>query len=176
MGINKRIIGQMNTNHIPLMKAQAGNENDGYCFENDFVWVKEQSADKKWSRIQKIDGRIGWVETKYIDINTMVPLTNGKTVSTAKTASETRNGITIGRIMKATDNLRLRKTELTSSEIITSMLKGTAVKIISFGREETIDGIKSSWVQVEVQSGGKDRDGKSIPEGTRGWCFGGYLK
>ncbi len=76
MGINDRIIGQMNTNHIPLLTAMNGSQNDGYCFENDFVWITEQNTDKTWSKIKKIDGREGWVETKYIDINTMVPVTN----------------------------------------------------------------------------------------------------
>ena len=57
----------MNANHIPLAKeASATAQNDGYCFENDFVWVKETKA--SWSRIQKIDGRTGWVESRYIDI------------------------------------------------------------------------------------------------------------
>ncbi len=78
--------------------------------------------------------------------------------------------------LKASDNLRLRKTELTSSEIITTMLKGTPVKIIAIGRQETIDGITGNWVQVEVLPGGKDRNGNPIPTGTTGWCFGGYLE
>ena len=67
MGMESRTIGQMNANHIPLAKeASATAQNDGYCFENDFVWVKETKA--SWSRIQKIDGRTGWVESRYIDI------------------------------------------------------------------------------------------------------------
>src|SRR5574344_1591686 len=67
MGMEGRTIGQMNANHIPLAKeASAAAQNDGYCFENDFVWVKETKG--AWSRIQKIDGRTGWVESKYIDI------------------------------------------------------------------------------------------------------------
>ncbi len=178
MGINDRIIGQMNTNHIPLLTAMNGKENDGYCFENDFVWVTEQSKDKKWSKIKKIDGREGWVETKYIDINTMVPVTNASLgikidQSPASTPASTTP---TAKILKAADNLRLRKTELTSSEVITTMLKGTPVKIVATGRQETIDGITGNWVQVEVQSGGKDRNGSPIPAGTTGWCFGGYLE
>jgi hypothetical protein len=54
--------------------------------------------------------------------------------------------------------------------------KGTAVKIIKTGSQDTIDGITSNWVQVEVQAGAKDRNGKSITAGTSGWCFGGYLE
>ena len=56
------------------------------------------------------------------------------------------------------------------------MQKGTAVKIIKSGSQDTIDGITSNWVQVEVQAGSKDRNGKPINAGTTGWCFGGYLE
>ena len=56
------------------------------------------------------------------------------------------------------------------------MSAGTKVKILEVGKAETIDGISSNWVQVEVQSGAKDRDGNAIRAGTTGWCFGGYLK
>ena len=77
---------------------------------------------------------------------------------------------------RVTTNLRLRSTEDTSSTVITTMQKGTAVKIIKTGSQDTIDGITSNWVQVEVQAGAKDRDGKTINAGTTGWCFGGYLE
>ncbi len=176
MGINDRIIGQMNTNHIPLLTTMNGSQNDGYCFENDFVWVTEQSKDKKWSKIKKIDGREGWVETKYIDINTMVPVTNASLGIRIDQSPAATAAVSAAKILKAADNLRLRKTELTSSEVITTMLKGTPVKIVATGRKETIDGITGNWVQVEVQSGGKDRNGTPIPAGTTGWCFGGYLE
>ncbi len=178
MGINDRIIGQMNTNHIPLLTAMNDRQNDGYCFENDFVWVTEQTKDKKWSKIKKIDGREGWVETKYIDINTMVPVTNASLGIKIEQSSASTPAPTTptAKILKAADNLRLRKTELTSSEVITTMLKGTPVKIVATGRKETIDGITGNWVQVEVQSGGKDRNGSPIPAGTTGWCFDGYLE
>ncbi len=176
MGINDRIIGQMNTNHIPLLTAMNGSQNNGYCFENDFVWVTEQNTDKTWSKIKKIDGREGWIETKYIDINTMVPVTNASLGITIDQSPATTAAVPTAKILKAADNLRLRKTELTSSEVITTMLKGTPVKIVATGRKETIDGITGNWVQVEVQSGGKDRNGSPIPAGTTGWCFGGYLE
>jgi len=55
------------------------------------------------------------------------------------------------------------------------MSAGTRVKILRLGKQATIDGITSNWVQVEVQTGAKDRDGKPIAAGTTGWCFGGYL-
>ena len=49
------------------------------------------------------------------------------------------------------------------------------MKILSLGKEETIDGITDNWVQVETQFGANDTEGKLI-HGEVGWCFGGYLK
>ena len=84
--------------------------------------------------------------------------------------------ISVGDLMNASENLRLRSQEATSSIIITTMEKGTSVKIVKVGKAETIDGITSNWVQVEVQLNAKDRNGKTIPPGTNGWCYGGYLE
>lgn len=84
--------------------------------------------------------------------------------------------VAVDKIMSCNDNLRLRKEEATSSAIVTTMMKGTKVKIIKIGKAEKIDGISSNWVQVEIQAGGKDRDGKPIAQGTSGWCYGGYLE
>ena len=78
--------------------------------------------------------------------------------------------------MTCSDNLRLRSQEATSSTVITTMKKGTKVKILQLGKAETIDGINSNWIQVEVLSGAKDKDGKEIKSGTTGWCYGGYLE
>jgi len=55
------------------------------------------------------------------------------------------------------------------------MQKGTAVRILEIGNKDTIEGIPSNWVKVEVQPGARDRDGNAIKSGTIGWCFGGYL-
>ena len=78
-------------------------------------------------------------------------------------------------VYRAQDNLRLRVNENTSSEIITTMKAGTRVKILSLGKEETIDGITNNWVEVRVEWNSKDLNGRSI-YGTTGWCFGGYLR
>lgn len=63
------------------------------------------------------------------------------------------------------DNLRLRKKEDTSSDIITTMEKGTEVKILEFGKLEVIEDSVGYWVYVQVK-------------GTKykGWCFGGFLE
>ena len=74
------------------------------------------------------------------------------------------------------ENLKLRSGEATSTQVLTVMQAGTKVKILELGKSETIDGINSNWVKVEVQAGAKDRDGKPIKKGTVGWCYGGYLK
>ena len=99
---------------------------------------------------------------------------NEQLVSKTAPTAQPQTNVTLGKLMTASDNLRLRSGEETSSAVITTMLKGTTVKVVKLGKQETIDGITSNWVQIEVQNG-KDRDGKKIKEGTIGWCFGGYL-
>ena len=74
----------------------------------------------------------------------------------------------------AKDNLRLRATGDTSGKAITTMQAGTYVRILSLGKEETIDGITDNWVQVETQFGAKNLEGDFL-YGETGWCFGGYL-
>ena len=93
-----------------------------------------------------------------------------------KTVAVQSTNVSKNKTMTATENLKLRSAEATTSDVITVMYAGTKVKILEVGKAETIDGISSNWVKVKVQSGGKDRDGKTITKGTVGWCFGGYLK
>ena len=78
-------------------------------------------------------------------------------------------------LYRAKENLRLRAKEDISGEIITTMQANTCVRILSLGKEETIDGMTDNWVQVETQFGANDTEGKLI-HGEVGWCFGGYLK
>ena len=89
---------------------------------------------------------------------------------------ETAVRLQSGKRYRASDNLRLRSSGSTAGKPVVTIGKGTQVKVLGIGAEQTIDGITSNWVQVEVQAGAKDRDGKPIAAGTRGWCFGGYLK
>ena len=88
---------------------------------------------------------------------------------------ETTVRLQSGKRYRATENLRLRSSGSTAGKPVVTIGKGTQVKVIAVGAEQTIDGITSNWVQVEVQAGAKDRDGKAIAAGTVGWCFGGYL-
>ena len=78
-------------------------------------------------------------------------------------------------LYRAKENLRLRETGSTSGKAITTMQANTCVKILSLGKEETIDGITDNWVQVETQFGAKNLEGDFL-YGETGWCFGGYLK
>ena len=78
--------------------------------------------------------------------------------------------------MTVRENLKLRSGEDTSTQVLAVMSAGAKVRILELGKAETIDGIPSNWVKVEVQQGAKDRDGKPIKGGTVGWCFGGFLE
>ena len=78
-------------------------------------------------------------------------------------------------VYRAQDNLRIRETGSTSGKAITTMQAGTYVRILSLGKEETIDGITDNWVEVETQFGAKNLEGDFL-YGKTGWCFGGYLR
>ena len=97
-------------------------------------------------------------------------------VSSIKTVSTPTTNVAPNKTMTVSENLKLRSGEATTSEVITVMQAGTKVKILGLGKSETIDGVSSNWVKVEVQSGAKDREGRAIRAGTVGWCYGGYLK
>ena len=85
-----------------------------------------------------------------------------------KTVAVQSTNVSPNKIMTVTENLKLRSAEATTSDVITVMSAGTKVKILEVGKAETIDGITGDWVKVEVQSGAKDRDGKTITLGKGG--------
>lgn len=121
----------------------------------------------------------GEVSESSSEKGTLTPKnTNVKNSSTntqkSSTAQKSSN-IQLQQLMAVRENLKLRAGESTSTNVIAIMAVGDKVKILEIGKSEKIDGINSSWVKVEVQSGAKDLDGKSIPAGTVGWCYGGYL-
>lgn len=89
--------------------------------------------------------------------------------------SSSATNVNVNKTMVVKENLKLRSAEATSSNVLNIMAAGTKVKIIELGKVETIDGINSNWVKVEIISG-KDRDGNIIRSGTTGWCYGGYLE
>ena len=81
----------------------------------------------------------------------------------------------MGKTAIVTENLRLRTNNKTTAEVVTTLAAGTRVKVLAPGREDTIDGIASNWLQVRVLDGAKDKDGNAVETGTIGWLFGGYL-
>ncbi|MDE5579995.1 MAG: SH3 domain-containing protein [Treponemataceae bacterium] len=81
----------------------------------------------------------------------------------------------MGKIATMTENLRLRTDDKTTAKVVTTLAAGARVKVFAPGREDTVDGIASNWVQVSVLDGAKDKDGNAIEAGTTGWLFGGYL-
>ena len=102
---------------------------------------------------------------------------NNKTTVTIQPLKES-SSVNVAKVktMTVKENLKLRSGEATTTQVLTVMSAGTKVKILELGKAETIDGINSNWVKVEVQQGAKDRDGKVIKPGTVGWCYGGYLE
>lgn len=96
---------------------------------------------------------------------------SSKTIVLQKTSTN----VAPNKVMTVSENLKLRSAEATSSNVLTVMSAGTKVKVLELGKEETIDGINSNWVKVEVISG-KDRDGNKLKVGLSGWCYGGYLE
>ena len=98
------------------------------------------------------------------------------TVASQTTKATSSTNVAPNKTMLVNENLKLRSGEDTSTQVLSVMSAGTKVKILELGKAETIDGISSNWVKVEVQKGAKDRDGNPIKPGTVGWCFGGFLE
>ncbi len=68
LGYSERKIGRMTANRIPLYeKKDTSSENNGYNYEHEYLWVLESG--EKWSKVRKVDGREGYVETRYIRFN-----------------------------------------------------------------------------------------------------------
>ena len=91
------------------------------------------------------------------------------------TSESSSDNVALKKTMTVKENLKLRSGEATTTSVLAILSAGTKVKILTLGKQATIDGITGNWVQVGVQAGAKDRNGKPIAAGTVGWCFGGYL-
>ena len=116
-----------------------------------------------------------WIKGESDDLSKVV-MPKKLSVQNESSKATSSTNVSPNQTMLVSENLKLRSGEATTSDVITVMSVGTKVKILELGKAETIDGISSNWVKVEVQAGAKDRDGKTITKGTVGWCFGGYLK
>ena len=130
--------------------------------DNLFRNKKRNLSKVIWPRYA--DGSCDYDESKKTTVATQ----------TQKTTSSTN--VSKNKLMTVRENLKLRSGEATSTQVLTVMSAGTKVKILELGKTETIDGISSNWVKVEVQKGAKDREGKPIKQGTVGGCYGGYLE
>lgn len=82
----------------------------------------------------------------------------------------------VDNVFTVKENLRLRDGSLPNATVITTMGKGTKVRIFERGDKTIIDGIASYWVRVEVLEDAKDKDSKPIKSRIKGWCFGEYLE
>jgi len=85
------------------------------------------------------------------------------------------NILKVNETLTVQDNLRLRKSFSLSDSIITTLKKGSKVKILEIGRKEVIEDSYSSWTKVQVVNG-FDKNGKPLPQTTEGWVFGGFLE
>ena len=99
-----------------------------------------------------------------------------KTVASQAQKAASSTNVAPNKTKTVRENLKLRSGEAAFTQVLAVMSAGAKVRILELGKAETIDGIPSNWVRVEVQQGAKDRDGKPIKKGTVGWCFGGYLE
>lgn len=127
--IFNREIGIMNTNHIPLQEEPSlSSAFDGYNFDHEYLWILEHG--KEWSKVRKVDGREGWVENKYINFSLDDKNKKKKVLSTFSSK------ISKNQIMVVSENLRLRETEISTSNIITTMKSGTKVRVLELGKIE----------------------------------------
>ena len=85
---------------------------------------------------------------------------------TSAEAAVSKPAPAVGKTATVTENLRLRTDDKATAEVVTTLAAGTRVKVEAIGKEETIDGITSNWVQVSVFDGAQDKDGNAIEAGT----------
>lgn len=145
-----------------------------YCNLDNVYWPRH--ADGKSDFDNEIKSPFVKFATNIGTMTTDTAKGNLTTSVTQKVKETSSTNVTPNKSMTVRENLKLRSGEATSTQVLTVMSAGTKVKILELGKAETIDGISSNWVKVEVQKGAKDRDGNPIKAGTVGWCYGGYLE
>lgn len=65
---SNRKIGIVNSNHIELkQEPDLSSETIALNFEHEYLWILE--SNKKWSKVQKVSGVVGWIENKFINLN-----------------------------------------------------------------------------------------------------------
>ena len=147
-----------------------------FKFDGDYLYIFLNKKDNLLTTYCAYENSEYNSLVKFIQTNTS-DISNISLPRHADGSCDYETAVTVqqGKRYRASDNLRLRSSGSTAGKPVVTIGKGTQVKVLAVGAEQRIDGITSNWVQVEVQSGAKDRDGKPIAAGTTGWCFGGYL-
>ena len=177
---DKFVHGQVSAKNDFLTKLE-GKEKENFYFKIDSDYLSLYIEDEKQEKLntfvkiqdyKEIEGKIHLIiRGEKIDLSRVTWPRHADGTCDYETAVRLQSD----KRYRASDNLRLRSSGSTAGKPVVTIGKGTQVKVLGIGAEQTIDGITSNWVQVEVQAGAKDRDGKSIAAGTTGWCFGGYL-
>ena len=177
---DKFVHGQVSAKNDFLTKLE-GKEKENFYFkiDNDYLslYIENEKQEKlntfvKIQNYKEIEEKIHLIiRGEKIDLSRVTWPRHADGTCDYETAVRLQSG----KRYRASDNLRLRSSGSTAGKPVVTIGKGTQVKVLGIGAEQTIDGITSNWVQVEVQAGTKDRDGKAIAAGTTGWCFGGYL-
>ena len=151
-------------------------------YEEDIALLRECVKTNNWDNIKVTWPRHADGSCDY-DANGNMTSANASATERAEPMEETalpeaaisKFVPAVGKTVTVTENLRLRTDDKTTAQVVTTLVAGTRVKVLALGREDTIDDIKSNWVQVSVLDGAKDKDGNVIEAGTIGWLFGGYL-
>ncbi len=158
-----------------IWKSEDKKEIFTFDFQNNFLLVTNVSNNKR----QK------YLKIPFTEKNKLLEIIKSKKyrpflyfdeIIKVSTDDSFYTNVSKNKTMLVNENLKLRSGEASSPQVLVVMQAGTKVKILELGKAETIDGISSNWVKIEVQAGAKDRDGKPIKAGTIGWCYGGYLK
>ena len=177
---DKFVHGQVSAKNDFLTKLE-GKEKENFYFKIDSDYLSLYIEDEKQEKLntfvkiqdyKEIEEKIHLIiRGEKIDLSRVTWPRHADGSCDYETAVQLQSG----KGCRASDNLRLRSSGSKAGKHVITIGKGTQVKVLSIGAEQTLDGIISNWVQVEVQAGAKDRDGKPIAAGTTGWCFGGYL-
>jgi len=158
-----------------IWKSKDKKEIFTFDFQNNFLLVTNVSNNKR----QK------YLKIPFTEKNNLLEIIKSKKyrpflyfdeIIKVSTDDSFYTNVSKNKTMLVNENLKLRSGEASSTQVLVVMQAGTKVKILELGKAETIDGISSNWVKIEVQAGAKDRDGKPIKAGTVGWCYGGYLE
>ena len=169
------------------INVYANNVDKKFCtfckmYEEDIALLRECVKTNNWDNIKVTWPRHADGSCDY-DANGNMTSANASATERAEPMEETalpeaaisKFVPAVGKTATVTENLRLRTNDKTTAEVVTTLVAGTRVKVLAPGRDDTIDGIASNWVQVEVPGGAKDKDGNAIEAGMVGWLFGGYL-